>query len=285
MRAIIGYTLLLFAFLFHSPCRPQEETVILDVPFVETPDEVVDMMLKMAGVDSSDLLYDLGCGNGKIVIAAAQKYGTRGVGIDLNPVRISESVQAAEEAGVTDKVRFYEQDIFEADFSQATVVTLYLLERVNRKLRPRILNELRPGTRVVSHDFNMGDWKPDSVESVHSDYDMHTLYLWIVPANIGGTWDIDAAAGLQFPIIVEQKYQEFSANAIMGQDSLAINKTHLRGNRIEFEFETEDGRSLRFAGTVSENRMKGTWRVNSPEINSGEWSALRRAGTSRPLGP
>ncbi|HYX39339.1 MAG TPA: class I SAM-dependent methyltransferase [Oligoflexus sp.] len=158
--------------------KPQERPG--DVPFVPTPQAVVDAMLKMGEVDKNDVLYDLGSGDGRIPITAAQTYGTQGVGIDINPERIKEANENARRAGVTDKVRFVQQDLFKTDMSDATVVTLYLLSSVNRKLRPKLLKELKPGTKIVSHAFDMGEWKPDRVEKV----DGKTIYLWTVPKDV-----------------------------------------------------------------------------------------------------
>src|SRR5207248_8127254 len=138
-------------------------------PYVPTSEAVVAGMLQAADVKKNDILYDLGCGDGRIVITAAQKFGTHGVGIDINPVRIKEAHDNAEKAGVTDKVKFVEQDLFEASIGDATVVTLYLLPSVNLKLRPKLLKELKPGTRVVSHSFDMGDWKPDKEIEVNGE--------------------------------------------------------------------------------------------------------------------
>lgn len=157
----------------------------LDVPYVPTPDSVVARMLEVAKVGSGDLLYDLGSGDGRIVITAAQKYGARGVGYDLNPKRIEESNENARKAGVTDRVRFEQKDLFEADLSGATVVTLYLLPSVNLKLRPKLLKDLAPGTRVVSHNYGMGDWEPVSVDEIDVDGAKHFVYYWVVPP--GGT--------------------------------------------------------------------------------------------------
>ena len=147
-----------------------------DVIFVPTPDEIVDTMLKMAGVTAKDTVYDLGCGDGRIVIAAAKK-GARGVGIDIDPERIKEANANAKAAGVADKVRFIRGDLFEANISEATVVTLYLLTDLNLKLRPKLMKDLNPGTRVVSHAFNMGDWKPEKQETIRGT----TVYLWRIP--------------------------------------------------------------------------------------------------------
>ncbi|MFD2245342.1 SAM-dependent methyltransferase [Pontibacter ruber] len=150
-----------------------------DVPYVPTRQVVVDAMLKLAKVTKDDVVYDLGCGDGRIVITAAKEYGATGTGIDINPERIKEANANAQKANVTDKVKFVEGDLFETDFSKATVVTLYLLPTVNMKLRPILLEQLKPGSRIVSHSFDMGDWKPDQTINV----DGSTIYFWTVPAK------------------------------------------------------------------------------------------------------
>ncbi|MBL0421961.1 class I SAM-dependent methyltransferase [Ramlibacter sp. AW1] len=154
-----------------------DQTPALDVPYVPTPQPVVDKMLEMAKVGSSDVVYDLGCGDGRIVITAAKVHGARGVGVDLNPVRIQEAQANAKSAGVTDKVQLRVANIFETDVSPASVVTLYLLPTINRKLRPQLWRQLRVGTRVVSHAFDMGDeWPPERTEQV----DHRTVYYWTI---------------------------------------------------------------------------------------------------------
>lgn len=150
-----------------------------DVIYVPTPPEVVDAMLEAAGVKKGDVVYDLGSGDGRIVIRAAEKYGTRGVGIDIDPARINEATENARKADVTHLVRFLNQDLFTANISEATVVTLYLLESLNEKLRPKLLRELKPGTRIVSHAFRMGDWQPGKTLQVGG----RSVYFWTVPKN------------------------------------------------------------------------------------------------------
>jgi SAM-dependent methyltransferase len=156
-----------------------------DVPYVPTTEQAVEAMLKLAGVKKDDVVYDLGCGDGRIVISAAKNFGARGVGIDINPVRIAEAKENAKKAGVEDRVRFEENDLFKADFREATVVTLFLLPNINLKLRPRLLEELKPGTRVVSNTFDMGDWKAQREAEVDGDdeetYLSKKLFLWVVP--------------------------------------------------------------------------------------------------------
>jgi SAM-dependent methyltransferase len=150
-----------------------------DVPYVPTPQVVVDAMLELGEVKEGDLLYDLGSGDGRIVVTAAKNLGVRGVGIDINPERIQEAEANARAAGVQHLTEFREEDLFKADFSEATVVTMYLLPSVNNRLKPRLLSELKPGTRIVSHAFDIEGWEPQRVVEV----DGRTLYLWVVPEN------------------------------------------------------------------------------------------------------
>ena len=190
---------------------PQPETTLqsikcqLDVPYVPTPNKVVEEMLKLAEVKGDDVLYDLGSGDGRILITAAQKLGTRGIGVDMDPQRIQEANENAQKAGVDDRVQFFQKDIFQTDISKATVVTLYLLPKINLLLRSQLLSQLKPGTRIVSHDYDMGEWKPQRVvvvqgpqqgeETLYRDETCytrllpapqreHTLYYWVVPKNV-----------------------------------------------------------------------------------------------------
>jgi precorrin-6B methylase 2 len=162
-----------------------------DVPYVPTTEEAVRAMLKLADVKQADIVYDLGCGDGRIVIAAAKTYGARGVGIDIDPDRIREAKENAKKAGVENLVRFEENDLFQANFREATVVTLFLLPSINLKLRPKLLNELKPGTRVVSNTFDMGDWRPAKEQSLPGAYDdeaaylSHKFFLWTIPRRDG----------------------------------------------------------------------------------------------------
>ncbi|HEV2610839.1 MAG TPA: methyltransferase domain-containing protein [Noviherbaspirillum sp.] len=178
---LYGLALFLITLVFFLPAKSAfsqaEPARRPDVPYVPTPQPVVDKMLDMAKVKKGDVLYDLGCGDGRIVITAAKERGARGVGIDLNPQRISEAEANAKEAGVTDRVKFMEGDLFKANFADATVVTLYLLPDVNQRLRPQLWKQLKVGTRVVSHDFDMGaEWPPEKVEKIGNK----TLYFWTI---------------------------------------------------------------------------------------------------------
>jgi hypothetical protein len=153
----------------------------LDVPYVPTREKVVDEMLKVAKVGKNDVLYDLGSGDGRIPITAAKRFGTRGVGVDIDPQRVAEARENALKEGVADRVKFFQQDLFETDIKEATVVTLYLLPDVNLRLRPKLLSELKPGTRVVSHNYDMGDWKPQQTITIKLPEGEHTVYFWVVP--------------------------------------------------------------------------------------------------------
>jgi ribosomal protein L11 methylase PrmA len=164
-----------------APAAPQQPTPRRkpDVVYVPTPPEVVTAMLDIANVTKDDVVYDLGCGDGRIVIAAAAKRGARGVGIDIDPARIKEATENAKAAGVADRVTFLEQDLFESDIREATVVMLYLLPELNLRLRPKLWKELKPGTRIVSHIFDMDDWNSEKMVEI----DGHQVYFWVVPEN------------------------------------------------------------------------------------------------------
>lgn len=153
----------------------------LDAPYVSTPQPVVEAMLRLAAVGKDDVIYDLGCGDGRIVITAARLFGARGVGIDIDPRRIEEANSQARFNGVSDRARFVVQDLFKTDFSEASVVTLYLFPEMNTKLQPKFRSELRPGTRIVSHQFGIGDWKPERTETAWSGTVDHQLFLWTIP--------------------------------------------------------------------------------------------------------
>ena len=186
--AVVGVLLTTNAFYSQNKKNP-------DVPYEGTPQNIVDAMLVLASVTKDDIVYDLGCGDGRIVITAAKKYGARGVGVDIDPERIKEAKANAIRVGVAEQVRFIEQDLFKADIKDATVVTLYLLPEVNLRLRPKLLRELMPGTRVVSERFDMGDWKPDKTVEVKFQaeavpapyrpaYGFRKIYYWVIPDKV-----------------------------------------------------------------------------------------------------
>lgn len=183
-RAGVSLVLVLAAVLA-GPGGAGGEWPLVDAPYVATPHPVVDVMLTVAGVTAADVVYDLGSGDGRIVIAAARKYGARAIGYERDPHRVAAARDSARAAGVADRVRFEVQDIFTADIREATVVTMYLLPEVNLRLKPRLLAELRPGTRIVSHAFDLGDWAPDEVVTVRGDDGLYTVYCWVVPPRNG----------------------------------------------------------------------------------------------------
>jgi SAM-dependent methyltransferase len=160
---------------------PQGSQKDPDVVYVPTPETVVERMLELAKVTKNDTVYDLGSGDGRVVITAAKKYGAQGVGVELRPELLEEARQNAQKQGVSDRVQFLQQDLFQTDISKATVVTLYLLPDLNVKLRPILFKTLKPGTRIVSHDFDMGEWKPERVEQVQGPNRTHTVYYWVIP--------------------------------------------------------------------------------------------------------
>ncbi|HHX34290.1 MAG TPA: class I SAM-dependent methyltransferase [Gammaproteobacteria bacterium] len=206
-----------------------EPDIILDVPYVPTDEKIVHAMLDLAEVTSQDTLYDLGCGDGRIVVAAALERNTRGIGIDMDPMRITEAIEYAGHTGVEYLVNFFEGDLLEVDFSEATVITLYLLDLVNVQLRPRLLDELRPGTRIVSHAFDMGDWKPDQRLNCGSI----NLYKWIVPAKVTGTWEWQAKTGDIYRVELKQKYQQVTGKAWINGEEAQLKNALLRGDLLE----------------------------------------------------
>lgn len=234
--------------VFAAPGFAQE--VRLDVPYVPTSQTTVDEMLKIAKVTAKDYVIDLGSGDGRIVVSAA-KLGATAMGVDINPQRIKESHENAKAAGVTDKVKFFQQDLFQTKFSDATVLTMYLLPSVNLRLRPTILNEMKPGTRIVSHDFDMGDWKPDQFKDLGTDQ----VYFWLVPAKVEGAWTAKVGND-SYKLDLTQKFQEVSGSASMGGKTLKVENGRLAGETFTFEL-VDGGNRRTLTGTVSGNSIAG----------------------------
>lgn len=262
----------------------------LDVPYVPSKPEVVAEMLRMSKVAKDDLLYDLGCGDGRIVITAASLYGTHGVGIDIDPERIKESKENAAKANVSHLVKFFEQDIFEADFREATVVSLYLLTSVNLRLRPKLLTQLRPGTRVVSHNYGMDTWKPDDSAVVMVNDQSHNVYLWIVPANISGTWEWTWPEGTQkvpYTLKFEQHFQWPTGVLKAGSADWNLYDVSLKGNELQFKAEHEDRgktRVMTFEGRIVGNAIEGAALMKGePSSSARAWKAKRNPVTMKPL--
>lgn len=208
-----------------------EPETYLDVPFVPSDEQVVEAMLRLARVGPKDVVYDLGSGDGRILISAAKNRNARGIGIELDPLRIADAMEYAGWARVEHLVDFIEEDIFTANVSEATVVTLYLLQSVNMELRPRLLSQLRPGARIVSHAFDMGDWKPDDWMKLGGI----NIYKWVVPGQVAGVWEWERADGKPYRIELRQKYQEVDGTAWLAGKKVRLESADLRGNRLQLE--------------------------------------------------
>ncbi|MBN2429163.1 MAG: amino acid permease [Deltaproteobacteria bacterium] len=271
----------------------QTKIIKPDVPYVPTPMEVVDEMLQMAGVNERDVLYDLGSGDGRIVITAAQRWATRGVGIEIDPRLVQMSRRKASWANVADRVEFVENDLFKSDIGAATVVTLYLLPELNIRLRPKLLSDLRPGTRVVSHSFDMKDWVPDETRlsaaywELFVDYDHSKrsfVYLWIIPANINGTWRWGSPEGASsLSLNIGQRFQ-MARGTLFGGDKERPAEISLRGDWVRINSELQiDGRSapVTFEGRVKGDIIEGTALYGQGrEKKTVPWRAVRQEGTA-----
>lgn len=267
-----------------------------DVPYVPTPHEVVREMLRVAQVGKDDVVYDLGCGDGRIVIAAVKDFGAkRGVGVDIDPERIRESNENAQKAGVTDRVKFLQQDLFETEVRDATVVTLYLLPSINIRLRPKLFRELRPGSRVVSHDFDMCDecegegsetcikgWHPDKVLRVRGPYREHTVYYWVIPAGVAGTWrwSVQTPRGKrEYVMTLRQRFQKVAGTVSVGEHESTITNAKLVGTQLSFTVTPEIGGqkvTMKFSGRVNGDTITGTVDIQGGQFpGKRDWVAKR----------
>jgi SAM-dependent methyltransferase len=272
----------------HSAQAPQQEhreaKRTPDVVFVPTPMEVVEKMLSLAQVSQEDVVYDLGCGDGRLVVTAAKKYGARGVGIDIDPQRVAESKANAAKENVTGRVRFMEADLFETDISEATAVTLYLLPELNVRLRPKLFRELRPGTPIVSHDFDMGEWKPDQTVAVEAPDRVHTVYFWVIPADVSGawTWTEKDASGkdVDYRLDLDQDFQNMTGTLSVDGREQKIEQASVTGDRLSFTVYRGEGQApATFSGRVSGNVMSGS--VERPGERASKFSA-ERSGVRAP---
>jgi SAM-dependent methyltransferase len=248
--------------------EPQVGQAGKDVIWVPTPDEVVDRMLTMAQVTPSDFVIDLGSGDGKIAILAARKFGARALGIEYNPDMVKLSQNNAQAAGVASKVSFRNADIFATDFSQASVITMYLLPGLNMKLRPQILS-MRPGTRVVSHSFTMEDWEADEISTV----DGRRAYFWVVPANVMGSWTLETN-GEKTDLTLEQSFQRINGTVMLGPVHAGLRDPRLRGANISFAYVDGAGVRRDFTGRVSGGRIEGSFRDDKGQ--EGRWTASKK---------
>ncbi len=249
-----------------------------DVWFEPTAQELVEAMLEMARVTKDDVVYDLGCGDGRIVITAAKKFGARGVGVDIDPVRIKESNENARKEGVTHLVKFFEQDLFETDVREATVVALYLFRELNVRLRPKLFRELRPGTRIVSNTYDMGEWRPDDMGRVH----IKMYYYWVMPANVAGRWfwSIPSAIGRQhWSMRLEQQFQEIRGKVTIEGKRVSIGDAELKGDQLSFEvgYKSQGQETvMRFSGHITGDTIKGSLQVQGgPSKGIQDWIAKR----------
>jgi SAM-dependent methyltransferase len=277
--------------IFFGAMQPALSARAPDIHFVATPQYVVNEMLELAGTNQNDVVYDLGCGDGRFVITAAKKYGARGVGIDIDPERIRESRANAKKAEVEDRVTFLDQDLFDADIGPATIVALYLLPELNLSLRSRLFKQLKPGTRILSHAFDMGDWRPDAVDVLGES----TYYFWVLPADVRGKWRIDAPAlgeDGEYTVEIVQDFQEIRMILLAGKgENVSISQAKMKGDQIRFFLGKGFGKNntgMFFKGRVKGNVISGTVEVEinpffrhlppdgeAPPAGSHEWTAAR----------
>ena len=224
-----------------------------DVIWIPTPEGLIEKMLAAAKVSDKDKVFDLGAGDGIIAITAARKHGAQSVGIEYNPDMAQFARRKVAEAGMTDKVKIITGDIFQEDFSAATVVTLYLMPHLNLKLRPILLN-MKPGTRVVSNSFNMGDWEPDETMS----YQHWKAFFWVVPAQIDGAWLMTGLEGGPIRLNMSQSFQNIGGTLVRGGQTLSMLGAKLSGDEVKFQFITPDRKVHAFSGRVEGRRLTGT---------------------------
>jgi SAM-dependent methyltransferase len=272
LRCLLVLALLVAAPTFAQKFEPHVGQAGKDVIWVPTPDEVVDRMLTMAQLGPNDIHFDLGAGDGKIAIAAAKR-GAVATGIEYNPDMAKYANERAQAAGVAGvgpgKAIIRQADIFVTDFSKATVITLYLLPTLNMKLRPQILS-MKPGTRVVSHSFTMEDWEADEISSL----DGRRAYFWVVPAQVGGSWSLDAGPA-RSEIVLEQTFQKINGWVNLSKTVQGgLREARLRGPDIAFAYVDQSGMRREFTGKVDGKRMEGTFR--DAKGQEGRWSATRK---------
>ena len=268
-----------------APAPEDRPKITEETPFVITPNVVVDTMLDMAGVRATDFLIDLGSGDGRIVITAAKRYGARGFGVDYDPRLVKMAKENARKVGVADRITFVEQDLFKTDIGQASVVTMYLLEEYMLALRPKLF-ALKAGTRLVSHDYHMGEWQPDAKVKIDvpdkpvGAEKASWIYYWLVPAKVEGAWTtrVPGPKGwVDAELRLEQQFQKFSGEAVIEGRHLPIERASLIGDRVSFR--VEDGeRTIRFEGQVKTGRMQG--QVAADGGRTLRWRALRAASPS-----
>ena len=257
-----------------------------DTPYVQTPQNVVDRMLQVANVGPADYVIDLGSGDGRMIITAAKKYGARGFGVDLDRRLVELSNRLAARAGIADRAAFYTRDLYETDLSAASVITIYLLPEVNLMVRPKLLATLKPGTRVVSHDYDMGEWPPDQQlvleapdKPVGRDK-ISKVFFWVVPGNAAGKWQWQLPQGAKpgnFELELTQNFQRIAGTLSAGGKSWPIENARLRGEEISFSVQDKPAAvSYEFTGRITGNTINGSARVAAPTSQRQlEWNASR----------
>ena len=287
----------MFLSVFFNDCRVAAAAMLVaasslaaqdfgDTPYVQTPQNIVDRMLQVAQVGRGDYVIDLGSGDGRMVITAAQKHGARGFGVDLDRRLVELANRRAASAGVADRAAFYERDLYETDLSGASVVTIYLLPEVNLMVRPKLLATLKPGTRVVSHDYNMGDWPPDEQmvldapdKPVGRDK-TSKVFFWVVPGNAAGKWRWElpvAGKPAVFSLVVAQNFQKINASVSVDGIVWPLENARLRGEEISFSVnDPRDKTRYDFMGRIEGQAIAGTVQVAGPRAQRRlGWDAAR----------
>lgn len=249
--------------IFATALPAQAERPALDVPYIKTPDSVVQRMLELGRVGPDDYLIDLGSGDGRIPIAAAVKHGTRGLGVDIDPERTQEAKTLAQQAGVAEQVTFRTENLFDTDLTRASVITMYLFPEINLRLRPHLM-KLKPGTRVVAHAFHMDEWTPEHHEIVEG----RDIFMWTIPAQVHGLWRVKAPGYRDFVLRVWQQLDRVNGTAItLDEHSIPVLDMKVHGADLQFTLNTRDGRFM-FKGRLDGHRLIGSG-------DTGEWSAER----------
>ena len=252
-------------------------------PYVPTPQAVVDAMLEIAEVGPGDFVIDLGSGDGRIVLTGATRHKASGMGVDIDGELVELANASAQRLGVAQRVQFHQQDVFAADLSRATVLTLYLLPSMMERLRPKLLLELKPGTRIVSHDFDLGEWKPDRSVNVQTPekYEISgswssTVHLWTVPAPVEGAWtgNMDGGRGGPFRLELKQRYQQVEGRLVRDAQIMTLRDARIEGTRIRFSAPGPDGRLETYTGTVRDGMIIGEARTGGGPA-AVRWSASR----------
>jgi len=281
-RSMTFKAALILAAIICTAAQAAEENLKTGGPYVPTPQVVVDAMLRMAAVNEKDYVVDLGSGDGIIVLSAARQYKASGMGVDIDANLVTQSNERAQKLGITARVKFVQDDVFRADLSRASVLTLYLLPDMMIRLRAKLFNELKPGTRVVSHDYHLGDWSPDdsiSLDVPEKEYvtgvPRATVLLWYVPARVAGTWEIKTASGETYQVALNQRFQIIEGTVTSAGKPVKAQNLTLKGNDIAFAM--PEGKGLfRFNGRINGEAMEGTVESSGGKPAQ-RWTATRAA--------